>query len=173
MFAEWIISVLALLMGAVFFIQSFTFPRLASDPGGFSLFPRILSVGIMVASGWLIVKLLRDRKCRPYSPIEFTRKFLRAWRKGADDEPSDVIRRMSYVFVISIVYPWFIVRIGFVLATLLYTGILVRIFRTNILACFILATLVAFGLYLFYVRALEAYVPEGIWIGYLMDVFFE
>ena len=135
------------------------------------MFPRILSVGIVVASTLLIIKLIINRKDQPNTPVEFAKTFFRSWNKDSSNEMSGTIRRMAYVFVISIAYPWFIVRIGFVLATLLYVGILMRLFKTNIIVCFILAGLVAFGLHLFFVNVLQAYVPEGAWLDFVVEYF--
>ena len=78
---------------------------------------------------------------------------------------------MTYVFLCSIAYPWLIVRIGFGLATMLYVAVLMRIFKTRILTCIVLGTLVAIGLYLFFVQVLQAYVPEGAWLNAVMDYF--
>ena len=171
MIAEWIISLMTFIIGVVFFATTFTFPKVYTDPGGFSLFPRILSVGIVVASALLIVKLIINRKDQPNNPVEFAKTFLRSWDKDTANEISDNMRRMTYVFIISIAYPWFIVRIGFMLATLFYVGILMRLFKTNIIACFVLAGLVAFGLHLFFDQVLQAYVPEGSWLNFVVEYF--
>jgi hypothetical protein len=171
MLAEWVISVMTFIIGVVFFAATFTFPNVYTDPGGFTLFPRILSVGIVIVSAILIVKLIKTRGNRPNGPVEFTRRFLRSWRRDAVDEASGSMRRMTYVFLFSIAYPWFIVRIGFGLATMLYVSILMRIFKTNTIACIVLGTLVAFGLHLFFVGVLQAYVPEGAWLNAVMEYF--
>lgn len=171
MIAEWIISLMTFIIGVVFFITTFSFPKISIDPGGFSLFPRILSVGIVIASTLLIIKLIINRKNQPNTPVEFAKTFLRSWSEDSSSEMSGTICRMTYVFIISIAYPWFIVRIGFMLATLLYVGILMRLFKTNIIACFILAGLVAFGLHLFFVKVLQAYVPEGAWLDLVVEYF--
>jgi hypothetical protein len=171
MIAEWIISLMTFIIGVVFFITTFSFPNVYTDPGGFSLFPRILSVGIVVASALLIAKLFKNRKNQPNTPVDFVKTFLKSWSKDSTSEISGNIRRLTYVFIISIAYPWFIVRIGFMLATLLYVGILMRLFKTNIITCFVLAGLVAFGLHLFFVQVLQAYVPEGAWLESVVEYF--
>jgi hypothetical protein len=81
------------------------------------------------------------------------------------------MRRMTYVFLFSIAYPWFIVRIGFGLATMLYVAILMRIFKTGPIVCIVLGSLVAFGLHLFFVQVLQAYMPEGAWLNAVMEYF--
>jgi hypothetical protein len=171
MIAEWVISLMTLIIGVVFFIKTFSFPDVYTDPGGFSLFPRILSVGIVVASALLIAKLVRNRRHQPNSPTDFAKTFFKTWRREAVDETQEAIRRMTYVFILSIAYPWFIVRIGFMPATLLYVGILMRLFKTDIITCLVLAGLVAFGLHLFFVQVLQAYVPEGAWLESVMEYF--
>lgn len=171
MIAEWIISIVAFIIGVVFFATTFTFPKVYTDPGGFALFPRILSVGIVIASALLIVKLIRTRTDQPDSPVEFAKRFLKSWHKNAADEVSGSMRRMTYVFLFSIAYPWFIVRIGFGLATMLYVGVLMRLFKTRTLVCLVLAPLVAFGLHLFFVQVLQAYVPEGAWLNAVIEYF--
>ncbi len=171
MVAEWIISVMTFMIGVVFFTTTFAFPKVYTDPGGFTLFPRILSVGIVVVSAIQILKLIRTRRNQPNSPVDFAQRFLRSWRRDAVDEVSGTMRRMTYVFLFSIAYPWFIVRLGFGLATMLYVAILMRIFKTGTLACIVLGTLVAFGLHLFFVQVLQAYVPEGAWLNAVMEYF--
>ena len=171
MIAEWIISLLTFITGVVFFAATFAFPKVYTDPGGFALFPRILSIGIVAASAVLILKLTINRKPQPNRPIEFTKNFLGAWKKNATDDLSNTMRRMTGVFIFSTAYPWFIVRIGFGLATMLYVGILMRLFKTGIIICLVLAPLVAFGLHLFFVQVLQAYVPEGAWLNTVIEYF--
>ena len=71
MIAEWIISLMTFIIGVVFFIKTFSFPNVYTDPGGFSLFPRILSVGIVAASALLIAKLVINHKDQPTPPLGF------------------------------------------------------------------------------------------------------
>jgi hypothetical protein len=165
MVAEWIIVIIALVISVVFFTITFTFPQLPGDPGGGALFPRTLSVITGAAAIFLVVRLIR----RPSSdttntPLESLRKFCGLWRKGTVDEPSVAARRMTYVFIFSIAYPWFIVKMGFLLSTGVYVFILMKLFRTKTITSVILSSITAFVLYFFFIKVLEAYVPPGVWL---------
>ena len=164
MIAEWIIAIAALLISIVFFAMTFTFPTLPGDPGGGALFPRVLSIITGVAAVFLVVGLVRRHLADAYSPVESLKKFWGTWKKGTDDEPSIIARRMTYVFIFSILYPWFMVRAGFLLATGAYVFLLMKLFRTKTVTSAVLSIITALGLHFFFIKVLEAYVPPGVWL---------
>lgn len=169
MIAEWIIVIIALVISVVFFTITFTFPQLPGDPGGGALFPRILCVITGTAAIFLVVQLIRRPSSDTPSPLESLRKFCGLWRKGTGDEPSVTARRIVYVFISSIVYPWFIVKMGFLLSTGVYVFILMKLFRTKTITSVILSSITAFGLYFFFIKVLEAYVPPGVWLEGILE----
>lgn len=76
---------------------------------------------------------------------------------------------MTYIFLASIAYPWFIVRAGFLLATLAYVFVLMKLFRSKTLMSIILSSIIAFTIYFFFIKVLQAYVPPGIWLESILD----
>lgn len=169
MIAEWIITIIALVISIVFFILSFDFPQLPGDPGGGALFPRTLSVITGAAAIFLVVRLIRRPSSDTPGPLESLGTFYGLWRKGTGDEASVTARRMVYVFIFSIAYPWFIVKMGFLLSTGIYVFILMKLFRTKTLSSLVLSCITAFGLYFFFIKVLEAYVPPGEWLEGILE----
>ncbi len=80
---------------------------------------------------------------------------------------------MTYVFAASVIYPWLIVRIGFVLSTILYSFTLMKLFKTKTSISLFISASVAIGLFLFFVKVLEAFVPSGAWMDYAIEMFTE
>ena len=170
MIAEWIISVTALIMSVAFFVTTFSFPSLPADPGGLALFPRILCAIAAAFSMILIGQLYFRARSGQGTAMAFLKSFLHdAWRRGSGGEAAAQMRRMSLVIVFSILYPWLIIRAGFVIATAVYSFVLMRLFNTRALPSAVLSTFMAVALYLFFARLLEAYVPAGIWLEPFMD----
>ncbi len=169
MIAEWIIVIIALVISVVFFTITFTFPQLPGDPGGGALFPRTLCVITGIAAIFLVVQLIRRLSSDTPSPLESLRKLCGLWRKGTRDEASVTARRIVYVFISSIVYPWFIVKMGFLLSTGVYVFILMKLFRTKTITSVILSSITAFGLYFFFIKVLKAYVPPGVWLEGILE----
>ncbi len=169
MIAELTIAIAALLISIVFFAMTFTFPTLPGDPGGGALFPRILCIITGAAAVFLVVGLVRKHRADPRSPVESLKKFWGTWKKGTDDEASMITRRMTGVFIFSIVYPWFMVRAGFLLSTGVYVFLLMKLFRTKTVTSVVLSLITALGLYFFFIKVLEAYVPPGVWLEGILE----
>lgn len=147
MISEWIISLTTLIISIYFFILTFQFPEVSMDPGGLSFFPRILCLICGSASLVMIAKLIRNRGESENSPVKFTRYFLSAWKKNIKISEYDYVRRMTYVFAASVIYPWLIVRIGFVLSTILYSFTLMKLFKTKTSISLFISASVAIGLF--------------------------
>lgn len=169
MIAEWLISIIILVISFVFFALTFTFSDIPCDPGGMALFPRAVSVIAGVAALLLMVRLLKSRSSDTRGPLESIGKFFGSWKKGSNDEASVTGRRMTYIFLASIAYPWFIVKAGFLPATLAYVFVLMKLFRSKTLISIILSSIVASTLYFFFIKVLQAYVPPGIWLENIFD----
>lgn len=106
MISEWIVSVMTLIMSVTFFVTTFSFPRLAADPGGLSLFPRILCIVAAVFSLIMIAQLLLRNRAGKTSPLASLKTLWRdIWRRGAESDSASQSRRMMLVIVLSILYP--------------------------------------------------------------------
>ena len=170
MIAEWIVSVMTLIMSIAFFVTTFSFPCLPADPAGLALFPRILCIIAAVFASILIGQLVARTRAGKGSTLDFLRALGRdAWRREACGEKDAQMRRMTLVIVFSVCYPWLIIRAGFMAATAVYAFILMRLFKTRVLPSILLSIFVAVALYLFFAQLLQAYVPTGTWLEPLMD----
>ena len=163
MIAEWITSLLVLAVSIVFFILSLNFPTLSSDPAGPAFFPRIFSILAGIPALILIKRLISKRRLVSRSPSYFIKDFLNAWhRHGGDD--AEQVRRMTFVFVSAFLYPWFITRIGFLIATALYSFALMKILKAETLKSALFSTLLALFLYFGFFYFLDAYIAPGTWL---------
>lgn len=163
MIAEWITSLLALSVSILFFILSFNFPTLSSDPAGPALFPRIFCLLTGIPSLLLISKMICNRKSSAPTPFSFFKDLMHAWQ-GRIGETETLFRKMTVVFAFSFLYPWFITRIGFFLATTIYAFGLMKILKTNTLSSILVSVIVSTVLHFSFFYILEAYIPPGTWL---------
>jgi len=169
MLAEWIIVVFSLVMCVVFFLMTFALPEIPVDPGGIALFPRIVIGVLGISALALLVTLVKRGSEYSASLIPSIREFWEAWKRGANDEQSLLKRRMTYTIFLSVIYPWFILKIGFLFSTLLYVFLLTKLYRTKTVASVAFSLIVTGVVYGFFILALDAYVPPGKWLQSIFD----
>lgn len=155
--AEWVVCILTLLVSGVFFTLTFSFPQLAADPAGMALFPRIASGFAALAAGAIMVR----RLFRPAAPDMPANEPFFIWLRQLCRE------RPTRMIALSVIYPWFIIKIGFLIATAIYVFLLMRLFQARAVIAVPYAVVVASGIYVVFVYILEAYVPPGIWLELL------
>lgn len=165
MLAEWIVVLFSLVMCVVFFFTTFTFPKIVSDPGGMALFPRIV-IGILGISSLALLVTLVKRGSEYSATIK---EFWEAWKRGANDEQSMLKRRLTYTIFLSMIYPWFILKIGFLVSTLLFVFLLTKLYRTKTVISVVFSIIVTGIVYGFFILALDAYVPSGEWLQSIFD----
>lgn len=71
---------------------------------------------------------------------------------------------MVWMIAASIIYPWLIIKLGFLIATTIYVFLLMKLFKAPLTIAGPYAVTVATGLYVVFVYILEAYVPPGTWL---------
>jgi hypothetical protein len=163
MIAEWITSLLALGVSIIFFLISFNFPSLSSDPAGPAIFPRIYCLLAGIPSLILIINMIYDRKSAESSPVSFFKTLICAWQ-GHKGDTENQYRKMTFVFILSFVYPWSISRIGFLIATAIYSFCIMKILKTKTINSAITSLILSCLLYIGFFYVLEAYLPPGTWI---------
>ncbi len=161
--AERAVCLITLVVSGIFFALTFGFPHLAADPAGMALFPRIAGATAGLAAGVILVRGLLRSGARSAEPGQ-----------SADAPPSFWLEqlarsRVTRVIALSIVYPWFIIKGGFLIATTIYVFVLMRLFQTRAIMAVPYALTVAAGLYIVFVYVLEAYVPPGAWLEWLEE----
>ncbi len=166
--AEWLVSILSLLVSVVFFIITFSFPQTNADPGGLALFPRLFCAFTGGGSLVLLISLLRRPASRT-GVAEALGKFRALWRKDASDGASALARLTTYVFALSIVYPAFIVWIGFPAATVAYIFILMKLLQSKTWISVVFSVILGGGLYFIFGRLLEVSLPVGMLIEPFLD----
>jgi hypothetical protein len=158
--AEWLVGILTLLVSLIFFAQTYTFPKISADPGGLALFPRFFSVLLAGGALCLIVSLLRQSQ--PLAPIKASLdRYLAAWRKENFAEGATV-RLTTLIFVLCTIYPAFIVLVGFLAATILFSFVLMKLFNVKTWLSGLYSVVLGGGLYVAFAVVLEVYLPAGI-----------
>jgi hypothetical protein len=161
MWAEQTVCLVTLVVSSVFFALTFGFPHISADPGGMALFPRLASGAAGLAAALILARGLLQSGVRSAEPgwstqAPFSLRLKRVARQ-----------RTTRAIALSVVYPWFIIKIGFVIATTIYVFLLMKLFQTRAIAAVLYALTVAVGLYIVFVHVLEAYVPPGAWLEWL------
>ena len=153
-----IIAVAVLFMSVLFFGLSFEFPRLAADPGGPALYPRIVAVVTAIACVMYGVQYLLSRKPEPSAKEES--KAISDWWSAA---AADKFKILSFAFVILL--PALIQVIGFVPAIFLFVFALMALSGVGLIRSLITAALGCAGIYAGYAWALGAVLPKGFLFG--------
>jgi hypothetical protein len=139
-------------MSALFFVLAGSFPSLAADPGGLSLFPRIVAAFTGLASAAFLFQAIRRRSAdRPH--VEVTRHRAGKW----------LMRRRVEVASFAVVglLPFAIQWIGFIAAVGIFTVLMLVISRVRLLPLTITAVLTTAGIYVAYAVVLGAVLPSG------------
>jgi hypothetical protein len=169
MIAEYVVSVIVLLVSVVFFAMTFTFPKISADPGGMSLFPRVMCLIAGIGALRSLVNLARKQLECGFNPLALARRNLEAARQGAYGRQVAVARRMAWVFAFTIGYPWVMLKAGFLLSTIIYVFALMKLLGAKTLMGVVLSCVMTGMIYLFFVRVVQAYVPPGEWVTSLLD----
>ena len=164
MLAEWIIVLLSLLVCIVFFALTFAFPIISADPGGMALFPRIVIGVLGISALTLLVGLVKKRSKYSSGFIPSIKKFWEIWTGESNDEQSLLKRRLTFTILLSVIYPLFIVKIGFLFSTFLFVFLLTKLYKTKNVASVVFSLVVTGVVYGFFILALDAYVPPGKWL---------
>jgi len=166
MIVELIIILLSIFLGIVFIIKSFSFPSILSDPAGLKLFPIVSA--IMLISGGIILfinnyrkKLIDIGKIKE-KIYEFYASILYYHRhEEKKTERMKILRRLFFIILFSIIYPWLIVRIGFLISTTVYLFLLFMVFRVKKIKGIFLAIFVSIFIYILFFKILNGYIPSG------------
>lgn len=168
MIAELIIILLSIFLGIVFMIQSFSFPSILADPGGLKLFP-IVSAGLLIISGIILLMINYKKKLVDVREIKekinefYTSIFFYHIKKEKNAEKLKILRRLFFIILFSFIYPWFIIRIGFLISTSVYLFSLFMVFGVKKLKGIFLAVLVSSIVYILFFKILAGYIPPGVW----------
>jgi hypothetical protein len=170
MLAQWTIVALSLLICVIFFPMTFYFPHIPSDPGGMALFPRVVMAILVCSVGVFIVGLSRGHvKKTPIIQLHSLGWMLKEFHKAADNSELALKKRLVYVIILSVAYPWFISKMGFAISTLIYVIFLMKLYNTRTITCLLYSIIVTGVVYAFFIFALGAYVPPGEWLQIIFD----
>jgi len=153
----------------VFFALTFSFPRISADPGGMSLFPRVMCLIAGIGALWSLVGLIRKRLEHGFNPLALARRYSEAAWQGAYRGQLAVARRMAWVFAFTIGYPWVMLKAGFLLSTIIYVFALMKLLGARTVMGVVLSCVMTGMIYLFFVLVVQAYVPPGEWVTSLLD----
>jgi len=169
MIAELIIILLSIFLGIVFMIQSFSFPSLLMDPGGLRLFP-IISATMLISGGIILFLNNYRKKLIDVGKIkekiyEFYTSILHYHikREEKKTERLKILRRLFFIIFFSIIYPWLIMQIGFLISTTVYLFLLFIVFRVKKLKSIFLAIFVSIIVYILFFKILDGYILPGTW----------
>lgn len=157
LFAERLICIIVIALSAFCFVETFAFPSLKGDPGGGALFPRIAAGVAFLGS---VIVIIRGLPMGGREPVQMIGDYSLS---ALAQSPT------TQTIILSIAYPWFIMKAGFPVATAVYVYILMLILRVPSRIAAPYGILVAGVLYLVFVFALEAYVPVGDWMGWVTE----
>lgn len=131
-----------------------------SDPGGPALFPRIVIAITLLATAITVVRLVKTSNLR--LGFETAGKFM-GIAPGSSDERFKYMRRVAFVMILSLVYPWAMLKVGFVLGTALFVAILMQMFRQGFLVTGAMSFGVAFAIHYLFAGVLSVRVTPGEW----------
>jgi len=156
---EWLVAIMALVMSVVFFQVARGFPRLTADPGGAALFPQVVAVFTGTMAMILIARLvLADPSFRG----------LRGAIAGLQlprGESGELFLRSVAGILLSIAYPYFVIKVGFIIASMVFVLLLMMIYRVSLLVSVPFAVVTGYAIYFVFNQLLGAFVPEGQWIS--------
>jgi len=155
--AERLACVIVIILSAYCMVETLGFPQLRADPGGGALFPRI-AAGLAIL-GSLIVLFRGLPASRHDEPVESNTDFVLRLRRSST----------TPTIIFSIAYPWLIMKAGFLVATTIYVFLLMRIMQVPLRAAAPYAIAVSGVLYFVFVFVLEAYVPVGDWMHWVVN----
>ena len=166
MIAELIIIILSIFLGIVFMIKSFSFPSMLSDPAGLKLFP-IVSAIMLISGGIILIlnnyrkKLIDVGKIKEELYELYTSILYYHRHEEKKTERMKILRRLFFVIIFSIMYPWLIVRIGFLISTTVYLFLLSMVLRVKKIKGIFLAIFVSIIVYILFFKILDGYIPSG------------
>jgi len=163
MLAQWIVCLLALTLSALFFYESFFLKTFAgSDPGGPAMVPRILCVLTGALAVYHIVGLVRRLQLR--RALRAARQALGTAAGPLSAETLSEGRRVALAMGLSIVYPWLMLKLGFILGTGLFSAALSAMFRVRPPAIAATALTVSIAIYYLFAHVMGVRVPPGQWV---------
>ena len=161
---ELAIAAISLLVSIVFFVQSLSLPQLPADPGGPSLFPRLMCFVTGIAAIILLVQLFGNREKKG----EIARAFAAFQQFGAKSEGAELARRRLYIIALSALYPFFIVRLGFLISTIVFLFVVLKVFKVKFLTAAVYSLVLGYGVYYIFAEVLRGYIPPGMWLSGLL-----
>lgn len=154
--ADLVVGVSAVIAAGVVLVLSASLPTLAADPAGLALWPRTLSIVILLAA---LITLARHAYRRPGQDSTS--------EDGIPSNGSIATRPMGRVVVcagLCIVYAWLVAAIGFSLPSFLFVATLMIFSGGRPVETVIYAAAFTAGLYLFFFHALGATPPSRDWL---------
>ena len=169
--SEWVLAVATLLISVVFLTLTQSFPVLQADPGGTALVPRIAASATAVSALLLIVRLVRRAmQVRDAEPAASRATAAAGLELG---EARRLARRTIYVVAFSIAFAFAILELGLVVATILYTFALMKLYRTSSLTSIVASCATGIGVYVFFVVLIGAFAPPGRLTAAVLERLFE
>lgn len=161
-FFRLFVPIVVLVISGVFFVDTFGFRQMANlDPGGPKLLPRLL---IAIVSFCAVVELIRFFRTTSIAELKsaFGESFQWVSPRSATARFNSA-QRAVIAIVLSLVYPMAIIRIGFILSTVVFITLLAMVFRARAWASLLVGVVVAVLFYFLFAEVLNVRVPEGAW----------
>jgi hypothetical protein len=150
---EIVIAAGALAMSALFFVLAGQFPKLAADPGGLALFPRIVAAVTGLASAAFFVQAVLRRA--PLLSHTFRPASLSV--AGLLDGRGVAVAIFAFVLLL----PFAIQALGFVAAIFVFTTLVLAVSRVKLIPLALTTVLTTVAIYIAYAIILGAVLPSG------------
>lgn len=152
--AEWLVGVICLALSALLLRESFLLPRIAVDPGGLALMPQVFAVVTGVAALFLLGGLVRDALGRGTTAVSLWEPWGR--------------REVAVVAVLTALYPFVMLKVGFLIATMIYVAAVLVVLRAGLVTGATVTIVAPVGLYYAFDKVLRVHLPGGEWLAELL-----
>lgn len=162
MFSSWLVSLVTLAISILFFVESFSLKTMSgSDPGGPALFPRVLVVITVATSGVLLVQLARATDVN--AAARAIRDFVTIRKENGVAQGLSDSQRVAIAMALSVAYPLIMLKIGFILGTILFTSIIAAMLRLKIVSSLLMSVVASVSIYFLFSEVLSVRITPGQW----------
>lgn len=161
---EWFIGVLGLSLSALILFKSFELPQIAADPAGLALMPQIFASITGGAAVLLILRLVRDLLSSSAKA-----EVAESTSVPTSVEGVSATRRLLATAILTGLYPLVMMKLGFLLSTILYMGAILKVLGARPLPGAVVALVCPTVLFLVFDSLLNVYLPGGDWLALLFD----
>lgn len=162
MFSSWLVSLVTLAISILFFVASFSLKTMSgSDPVGPALFPHVVIVVTVATSVVLLVQLVRTADLN--AAARAFRDFVTIRKGDGATRGLSETQRVAISMVLSAIYPLVMLKIGFILGTVLFMFVVAVMLRLKIVSSIVMSIVVSVSIYFLFSEILSARITPGEW----------